>query len=233
MVPTSLVEAERNGAMLVQNLAELETSSTTGKHDSSAKDSTDSNKKKANGHKEEGLFTRFLLIDTHLAPAYVSHKPDVCAMYCVNSMSICVTVCPCVCIASACLHVCTHLCVLDSLCVCWSACICAFSVFIYLICAFPVFTCGFTCAFPVFTCVVVDVVMHVALIGIVTNQLPATACLLLHTGKQHHRFVIVHLLVIYIIIMTMTLTCLMMMIVGCMLQRLHHQCFCPIPRRQL
>lgn len=124
MVPTSLVEAERNGAMLVQNLAELETSSTTGKHDSSSKDSTDSNKKKANGHKEEGLFTCFLLIDTHLAPAYVSHKPDVCAMYCVNSMSICVTV----------LHL--PVCMSVPISVCWTVCVSAglpaFALFLYL-----------------------------------------------------------------------------------------------------
>ena len=53
VVPISLVEAERNGATLVQRLAEMETSSSSDILDGGT-DLSDSNKKKANGHKEEG-----------------------------------------------------------------------------------------------------------------------------------------------------------------------------------
>lgn len=53
VVPTSLVEAERNGATFVQKLTKMEPSSSSGTA------VTDGNKK-ANGHKEEGWFTRFL-----------------------------------------------------------------------------------------------------------------------------------------------------------------------------
>lgn len=59
VAPISLVEAERNGATLVQNLAEMETSSSGDKHDSAVKELSDSHKKKANGHKEEGTFHPF------------------------------------------------------------------------------------------------------------------------------------------------------------------------------
>ena len=54
VVPTSLVEAERNGATLVQRLAQMDTSSSSGSA------VTDGNKK-ADGHKEEGWFTRLML----------------------------------------------------------------------------------------------------------------------------------------------------------------------------
>lgn len=54
VVPTSLVEAERNGATFVQKLIRMDTSSSNGTA------VTDGNKK-ANGHKEEGWFTCFQL----------------------------------------------------------------------------------------------------------------------------------------------------------------------------
>ena len=53
-VPTNLVEAERNGATLVQRLAKLDEPGSSGKHKLALTDSTNSNKKKADGHKEEG-----------------------------------------------------------------------------------------------------------------------------------------------------------------------------------
>lgn len=61
VAPISLVEAERNGATLVQNLAEMETSSSGDKHDSAVKELSDSHKKKANGHKEEDVSPSLLL----------------------------------------------------------------------------------------------------------------------------------------------------------------------------
>lgn len=53
-MPTNLVEAERNGATLVQRLAKIDRPSSSGKRELALNDSTNSNKKKANGHKEEG-----------------------------------------------------------------------------------------------------------------------------------------------------------------------------------
>lgn len=55
VVPTSLVEAERNGATFLQKLTKMDTSSSSGAA------VTDGNKK-ANGHKEEGWFTCLLLL---------------------------------------------------------------------------------------------------------------------------------------------------------------------------
>lgn len=89
VAPISLVEAERNGATLVQRLAEMETSSSSDRHDSAVTELTDSHKKKANGHKEEGMFHSFC--PTHAchpglyvpkSRAFLSLKSDV--LQCVN-----------------------------------------------------------------------------------------------------------------------------------------------------
>lgn len=53
VVPTSLVEAERNGANFVQRLTKMDTSGSSSSS-SAVTDPSNSNNKKANGHKEEG-----------------------------------------------------------------------------------------------------------------------------------------------------------------------------------
>ncbi len=58
MVPTNLVDAERKGAKLAQRLAEPDSPTTTGK-DLILSDTTNNGKKKANGHKEEGMCSAF------------------------------------------------------------------------------------------------------------------------------------------------------------------------------
>ena len=54
VVPTSLVEAERNGATFVQRLTKIDASGSSSSSNTAVTDPTDSNNKKANGHKEEG-----------------------------------------------------------------------------------------------------------------------------------------------------------------------------------
>ena len=68
MVPTSLVEAERNGATFVQKLTKTDTSSSSGT-------AVTGGNKKANGHKEEGWFTRLLLFTGRqpIRQKHVSH----------------------------------------------------------------------------------------------------------------------------------------------------------------
>lgn len=53
VVPTSLVEAERNGANFVQRLTKMDASDSSSSS-TAVTDPTNSDKKKANGHKEEG-----------------------------------------------------------------------------------------------------------------------------------------------------------------------------------